>query len=241
VSARHHGGVVVELSFCIVNTDQRGLLRYCLDAVARERATLEGRSEVLVLDNASTDGSADAARRHRSEPEVIALTERRPRHANATTLLERASGRFCLLLDEDAELEPGATVALHGALAPDEAAAAAAATLVRPDGQPLASAWHASRRVVRPRGEAVRRVDAVQSAAVLLRRDALAATGWLPEAASRHAEELELSRRLRGAGWRLLYVPTARAVWHGEAAGPGAGAGRLRHLRKVLRRPHATY
>jgi GT2 family glycosyltransferase len=215
--------VVVELSFCIVNTDQRALLRYCLDAVARERATLPVATEVLVLDNASTDGSADAARRHRSEPELIAMAERRGRGENATTLLRRARGRLCLLLDEDAELEPGATVALYGALQEDPLAAAAAATLVRPDGAALPSAWHSARRQVRPRGDAIRRVEAVQSAAVLLRREALSAAGWVPAAPTPHAAELELSRRLTGSGWRLLYVPAARVVQHAGASGEESG------------------
>src|SRR6476659_4622473 len=105
--------VAVELSFCVVNTEQRGLLRYCLDAIARERATVDFATEVLVLDNASQDGSVEAARRHPVTTEVLALERRRGKSENATALLQRARGRFCLLLNEDSELEPGATVALH--------------------------------------------------------------------------------------------------------------------------------
>ncbi len=52
----------LEVSFCIVNTEQRELLLRGLDAIAREREALPFPTEVLVLDNASTDGSADAAR-----------------------------------------------------------------------------------------------------------------------------------------------------------------------------------
>ena len=48
---------------------------------------------------------------------MIALDRRRGRGENATELLRRARGRFCLLLNEDSELEPGATAALHAALA----------------------------------------------------------------------------------------------------------------------------
>jgi len=55
---------MVEVSFCVVNTQQRELLVRCLDAIAAERATLPFATEVLVLDNASADGSAGAARRH---------------------------------------------------------------------------------------------------------------------------------------------------------------------------------
>ena len=55
--------MAVELSFCIVNTEQRELLVRCLDAIAAEREDLPFETEVLVLDNASGDGSAAAGRR----------------------------------------------------------------------------------------------------------------------------------------------------------------------------------
>ena len=48
--------MAVELSFCVVNTDQRELLMRCLDAIAAEREGLDFNTEVLVLDNASRDG-----------------------------------------------------------------------------------------------------------------------------------------------------------------------------------------
>ena len=50
----------VEVSYCIVNTGQRELLLCGLDAVARERESVPFETEVLVLDNASRDGSAQA-------------------------------------------------------------------------------------------------------------------------------------------------------------------------------------
>src|SRR3954462_202225 len=131
----------VELSYCVVNTDQRQLLSYCLDAIARERATVDFATETLVLDNASWDGSADAARSHPVTTDVIAVEHRYDRGEAASALLQRARGRFCLLLNEDSELEPGSTVALHAALAGDDDAAAAGATLVRPDGTQQPCAW----------------------------------------------------------------------------------------------------
>src|SRR3954469_16651737 len=133
--------MAVELSYCVVSTDQRQLLRYCLDAIARERATVPFATEVLVLDNASSDGSAEAARGHPATSDVIASHVRRGRGENHTDLLRRARGRVCLLLNEDNELEPGATAALHDALSADPEAAAAAATLVDPNGAPRPSAW----------------------------------------------------------------------------------------------------
>ena len=100
--------MAVELSYCVVNTEQRQLLRYCLDSIARERAAVPFETEVIVLDNASRDGSAGTARAHGATTEVVALEQRRGKGENDSTLLRRARGRFVLLLNDDAELEPAA-------------------------------------------------------------------------------------------------------------------------------------
>jgi hypothetical protein len=212
----------VELTYCVVNTEQRQLLNYCLDAIARERATVNFETETLVLDNASHDGSADTARAHAVTTEVIELDRRRGRGETTSELVRRARGRFCLILNEDSELEPGATAALHGALAATDSAAAAGATLVRPDGvqQPSAyrfpSVWTGllslvglgRRFVVQSRGVRIRDVDWAPVAALLLRREAAAGVEWTD------GDEAGFCRRLRADGWRVLYVPEARAVHH---------------------------
>src|SRR5687768_13817265 len=138
---QYPGLMDVELTYCVVNTEQRQLLSYCLDAIARERATVDFETETLVLDNASRDGSAETARAHAVTTEVITLDRRRGCGENVSELLRRAHGRYCLLLNEDSELEPGATAALHAALDRDRGAGAAGATLVSPDGVQQPSAW----------------------------------------------------------------------------------------------------
>jgi N-acetylglucosaminyl-diphospho-decaprenol L-rhamnosyltransferase len=220
--------VPVELSFCVVNTEQRALLRYCLDSIGREQATLDFETEVLVLDNASQDGSADAARRHPATTEVIALPQRQGKAANDSLLLQRARGRFCLLLNEDSELEPGAVVALYDALNGDEHAGAAGAMLVRPDGQQQPSAWRFpsawtallsalwlhKRFVVQSRGDTVQPVDWVQSAAMLVRRSAAEEIGFFDTDFFVYSDEVDFCKRLQDAGHGVLYVPEARAVHH---------------------------
>ncbi len=122
----------IELSYCIVNTSQRELMLRGLDALARERVTLPFASEVLVLDNGSRDGSAQAAREHAAVDKVIALEQRQGKAINDSELLRRAGGRYALLLNEDSELQPGATLALHEALERHPQAACAGAKLLRP-------------------------------------------------------------------------------------------------------------
>ena len=220
--------MAVELSYCVVNTDGRELLLRCLDAIAAEQATLDFATEVLVLDNASSDGSASAARRHPATDEVIALELRRGKGENDSELLQRARGRLCLLLNEDSELLPGATRALREALDADPRAGAAGARLLRPDGRQQPSAWRFPtpltalvgalflhrRYTVQSRGERTREVDWAQSAALLVRRDAAEQIGWFDPDFFVYSDEVDLCKRLRDAGWRTLYVPGAAAIHH---------------------------
>ena len=123
-----------EVTYCVVNTQQRELLVRGLDAIALERAAVPFATEVIVLDNASTDGSVGAARGHATVDRVITRDRRTGKAENDTALLRAASGRYALLLNEDSELLPGATVALHAALEQNLRAGAAGARLLRPGG-----------------------------------------------------------------------------------------------------------
>src|SRR5215208_1910660 len=189
------GQMAIELSYCVVNTEQRQLLRYCLDSVARERAAVPFETEAIVLDNASRDGSAGTARAHGATTEVIALEQRRGKGENDSTLLRRARGRYVLLLNDDSELEPGATMALHEALDAEPEAAVAGATLVTHAGEPEPSAW----RFPGP-------------------LSALLTVLWLHRRFVVDSDEVDFCKRLRDAGWEVLYVPSARAVGHDVAS-----------------------
>ena len=218
----------IELTYCVVNTSQRELLLRGLDAIARERAGLPFATEVLVLDNGSRDGSAKAARAHPTVDETIALTERRGKAENDSELLRRAQGRYALLLNEDSELQPGATLALWQALQDRPRAACAGAQLLRPDRTPQACAWRFPRPwtalagalmlhrrfTVQSTGTQTREVDWCQSSALLVRREAAAEVDYLDPAFFVYSDEVDFAWRLRDAGWSSVYVPSALAVHH---------------------------
>jgi N-acetylglucosaminyl-diphospho-decaprenol L-rhamnosyltransferase len=218
----------VEVSYCVVSTSQRELLLRGLDAIAREREGLPFASEVLVLDNGSRDGSAQAAAEHATVDETIALQLRRGKGSNDSELLRRARGRYALLLNEDSELRPGATLALWEALQARPDAACAGARLLRPDGVEQPSAWRFPtpltalagalllhrRLTVQSRGSRTREVDWCQSAALLVRRAAAEQVGYLDPDFFVYSDEVDFARRLRDAGWRSLYVPGAAAIHH---------------------------
>jgi N-acetylglucosaminyl-diphospho-decaprenol L-rhamnosyltransferase len=218
----------VELSFCVVNTSQRELLARGLDAIARERESLPFATEALVLDNGSRDGSALVAREHPAVDETIALDRRRGKALNDSELLRRAQGRYALLLNEDSELRPGATLALWQALQEHPRAACAGARLLRPDGRGQACAWRFPtvltalagalmlHRVytVQSNGARTREVDWCQSSALLVRREAAEQVDYLDPDFFVYSDEVDFARRLRDAGWLSLYVPQAVAVHH---------------------------
>jgi len=229
------------LSYCVVNTNGRDFLLACLEAIERTApAGLE--REVLVLDNASEDGSADAVRALGREIRLIELDRRSGKAANDSTLLREARGRYCLLLNEDSELQPGAVEALIDALESNPVAAVAGAQLLDSEGQEVPCAWRFPGvrtalagalflhrlLTVQSKGDDTRRVDWVQSSAMLVRREAAEQIGYLDPDFFVYYDECDLCRRLADAGWQTLYVPAGRAVHHDQLATDlGAGLPRI--------------
>ena len=125
------------LSYCVVNTNGRDYLLACLAAIERTHPAGMER-EILVLDNASEDGSAEAVRALGGDIRLNALERRAGKAENDSTLMREARGDFCLLLNEDSELRPGAAAALVAALEADPKAAAATPQLLDSAGHPRA-------------------------------------------------------------------------------------------------------
>ena len=229
----------MRLSYCVVNTGKRELLTACLDAI--ERVTPAGlEHEVLVLDNASEDGSVEAVMARQSGIRLLVLDRRTGKAANDSALLQAAHGEYCLLLNEDTALQPGAVEALMRALDEDPDAAVAGARLFRPDGSPQHCAWRLPgvgtavagalflhRLVtVQSRGSRTRRVGWTQSSAMLVRRRAAEDVRWLDPAFFVYSDETDFCKRLCDVGWRILWVPAARAIHHDQLASDGPGAER---------------
>jgi N-acetylglucosaminyl-diphospho-decaprenol L-rhamnosyltransferase len=225
----------MDLSYCVVNTNGRQHLQRCLAAIARTNpAGLE--SEILVLDNASDDGSAEYVAQHHPDAQLIALDRRTGKAENDSTLLKRARGRYALLLNEDAELQPGATERLVKTLDQHPDAAVAAAQLLDPSGTPQPTAWRLPGMgtataqalflhkclVTQGGGE----VGWAQSSAMLVRREAAAHVGYLDPQFFVYSDETDFQKRLRDAGWRVLLVPEARAIHYEQLSTDLASASR---------------
>ena len=222
------GRALTALSYCVVNTNGREWLMACLTAI--DRTHPPGVSyEVLVLDNASEDGSAEAVRDAHPAARLIALERRSGKAENDSRLLQEARGELCLLLNEDTELREGATRALLDALDGDPRAGAAGAQLLTSDGEQTACAWRLPNAgwalagalfmhdsyAVQSHGNSVRRVGWVQSSAMMVRRG------------RRRGDRLVRPGLLRLLGRdRLLPAPARRRLARAVRAAGGGGAPR---------------
>jgi len=233
----------MELSYCVVNTNGRDFLLECLRSIQRTRPEAV-ESEILVLDNASDDGSAEVAEAGFPEARVIRRDHRAGLAENNTLIMREARGRLCLLLNEDSELTDGAVEELLAALRDDPEAAVAGAQLLDPAGHPIPCAWRfpglatataqallLHRRLVTQShgGDGPpREVGWIQSCTMLIRREVAESVGYLDTDFFVYSEEVDFQKRIHDAGWRILHVPRARAIHHEQLATDRSAGGRRR-------------
>jgi GT2 family glycosyltransferase len=197
---------------------------------------LEPDTEIVVVDNASADGSANAVRQAYPNVQLIDSAANLG-FAGGTNLAARhASGEFLLLLNPDARLEPGSLGSLVGLLEAEPRAAAAGPALRYPSGQTQASAFrfpgltqicldlfpvdrlYDSAVNGRVSVEVPTRVDHLLGACMLIRRTAWEEVGPLDEGYFMYLEEIDWCRRARARHWDIWYQPAAVAVHHAGAA-----------------------
>jgi GT2 family glycosyltransferase len=224
-----------EVSAIVVNWNTADLLDGCLRSL-RDHGLNGSRMEVIVVDNGSTDGSADLVRRDWPAINLIANSENLG-YTRANNLGITASrGAYLLLINTDALLTPGCLDHLLSRMHDDPRAGAVGPRLVYGDGS--WQRWTAGREPSlraaieyyfflerlgphRPPFNSLYlsrdvrqsfRCDWVTSACMLVRRAALDEIGLMDERFFVYMDDVELCRRLRRAGWHVWYEPGAQAV-----------------------------
>ncbi len=221
----------------VVNWNRKELLRSCLLSLQRQIGIA---FETIVIDNGSTDGSADLAETEFGA-RVIRNAENRGFCAANNQGIACARGEFIALLNNDAEAEPGWLAALREACsrAPDVGMAASKVLvweepsridkvghLIFPDGQNRGRGSGAKDRGQFDREEEVLWPD---GCAALYRKSMLDQIGGFDEDFFAYGDDAELGLRARIAGWRCIYTPRA-VVRHHRGSTMGKGSPRRLEL-----------
>lgn len=199
-----------ELAIVIVSYNQQAYLMACLESLERE-ITREGvDARIVVVDNASHDGSVEAVRQ--AFPTVTLIENQANRGFAAACNQGGAAceSRYVLLVNNDLSLLPGSLGTLLSFARAQAGLGGVSARLIRPDGteQLPALGW---KRLL---GARPLRLNWLPCACLLLSREALDQVGWLDDAFFFYNEDIDLGMRLRKAGRPLWYLPAATVIHH---------------------------
>ncbi len=227
------------VTVAIVSWNTRALLARCLESLAPE--VERGRAEVWVVDNASSDGSAELVAERFEWVRLVAARENLGFGRAVNLVARQSSSDWLATANADIALRPGALEALLDAGIRDPGAGAVAPRLVLPDGSTqhsvfafptifysllLATGGFRLSATLADRlafvghwnSERARRVPWAVAALLLVRRSAWEEVGGFDERQWMYAEDLDLGWRLRQAGWATRYEPRAAVEHEGSAS-----------------------
>jgi GT2 family glycosyltransferase len=232
-----------QVAIIVVSYNTRDLLLACLASI--ESSAIGADIEIVVVDNASTDGSPDAVARAYPRAALIENAENIGFGAACNRAVEATRSPLILLLNSDAELTAEAFEALCDTMKARDDCGAAGCRMVNARGESLVS----TRYFLTPFNQAIEQagfpsglnirglnrtyrpkpdesgvdcgVDWVEGACLMLRREAIAETGLFDERFFMYSEEEDLCRRLRRGGWAVCYSARGGAVHHGGASSEG--------------------
>ncbi|RMF48367.1 MAG: glycosyltransferase family 2 protein, partial [Anaerolineae bacterium] len=235
----------LDISVIIVNWNTRQLLAQAIRSVQQTFGKLS--VEIIVVDNGSTDGSQDMLRSHFPLVKVVQNTEN-VGFARANNQGARlARGEFLLLLNSDAELYPNAMQSMLEVMRAHPKAGIVGANLRNPGGSFQAShtpfptltqeflilsglgralygAHYPSRGPEEDIGP--QRVDYIEGACMLIRREPYLEVGGMDEGYFMYAEEVDLCYTFVQHGWEVWYQPAARVLHHGGGSSRNRRAAR---------------
>ena len=220
----------MDLSIIIVNWNTKDLLLQCLKSVYK--AVKEMETEVIVIDNGSQDGSGMEVGRTFPAVQLIENEKNLGFAKAANQGLRKASGRYALLLNPDAQVKEGAIDRMCSFMDAHPEAGVVGTQLLNADGSKQNSIANFPslatellnksllRRLFPDRFPGKERdypepveVDSVIGAGMMVRRDTMEQVGLLDEGYFLFLEETDWCYRMKKAGWKIYHVPRAE-IYH---------------------------
>lgn len=230
----------MEISFIIVNWNTKDLLRGCLDSIAKTVGSLP--HEIVVVDNASSDGSADMLAREYPSVRLIANSENRGFGAANNQGFAVMQGKYALLINTDAVLTKGAVDKLWRFAEAHPRAAIVCGQLLNADGSKqnsiaafptlltlctntslleyLFPGRYPSKRY---NHKEPLEIESAIGACMMIRKKALDDVSFFDERYFFFFEETDLAFAMKRAGWKVYQVPDA-LIYHFQGKSIGHNA-----------------
>jgi len=244
---------ITDVSVIIVSWNTQDILRDCLRSIYEQGGEID--LEVIVIDNASTDGSVEMVKKDFPQVTLIENSQNRGFAAANNQGIAISKGRYVLLLNSD-------TVVLDNAIAKTAAfadshpkAAIVGCRVLNPDQtlQPTCfmfpsilnmllsstylyklfpkSKFFGRERMTWWNRNDIREVDVVTGCFMLVRQDAIKKVGSMDEQFFMYGEETDWCYRFKQAGWKILFTPCAEIIHLGGQSSKGIRVDMLIRLR----------
>jgi hypothetical protein len=226
-------GVRMELSVIIVSWNTRQILEDCLKSIYSNPPA--GDFEILVIDNYSSDGSAEMIRALFPQARLVVNTSNLGFAGANNQGIRLSQGRYVLLLNSDTQVKPGAFETLLRFMDQNPKVGVSGARLFNQDGSLQVSCFpeptlgreiwrlfHMDR--LRPLAvypmdtwplDRPQYVHTLLGACLLIRHEVLDQVGLMDEGYFMYSEEVDLCHRIQRAGWLLAWVPQAQIIHYG--------------------------
>ncbi len=233
---------MTDIAIIIVSWNCREFLSQCLDSIEKERPRCT--IEVIVVDNASTDGTVDFLRKRASTLRLIENKDNRGFAAANNQGITASDSRYILLLNPDTLVIGGALDTLKDFMDATPSASAVGPTILDGDrhiqwaGVRFPSNWNilvealfldrlfphnrifGRHKEMYSPSDAVREVDYVQGSCLMVRREIINTVGLLDESFFMYFEETDWCYRIKGTGG-VVYVVGPAAIVHFGSVAPG--------------------
>ena len=231
----------IVVSVVLVSFNTRNLTLEAIESLQNSVSNGDLKLQIIVVDNGSTDGSAEAIATRFPDATTIKLGKNLGFGAANNRAFELVDGSYILLLNTDTIVRDGAVESMVTAIEENMDIGAVGCRLENSDGSLQKSCWsfptpaRACLEAIGLNRSVLRRdwhrwdhsstqmVDFVIGAALLLRRQALESIGGFDERFFLYAEEADLQKRLWQAGWNVVFCPNGTIVHFGGASGEPLG------------------
>lgn len=232
---------MTDLSICIVSYNTRAFLRDCLDSINRQQ---QGGYEVIVVDNASTDGTLEMLSTEYTQVKIILNNGNQGYTASMNQALRAGMGRYLMQLNPDTMIQPGGFTSLLQYMDSHPDVGICTPRILNADGslqrqcrRSAARPWDvityfSGMARLFPNSRLFGRylltwipddqpfeVEAVSGSCMLVRREALESVGYLDEGFFAYQEDADFCFRAREKGWKVMYLPLADVVHYGGLGG----------------------